>query len=243
MKKNKNLLITGVSSGIGYEILESAIKKNFNVIGISRQNPKKIKNSKNFKYIKFDLNKFSDYDKIFNKIHSHFGKIDHFVHAAGVHDLVPSSLISEKSYDKILNINLKSPALISKYFSSSKIFNRPSSVVFISSIMGVVGASGQSLYSSSKGGVISLSKSLSLELARYKIRVNCVSPGVIKGKLFDEYLKNISSEKKIEVLNSHPLKIGTYRDVTEAVFYLLDEQKSSWITGHNLIIDGGYTAK
>lgn len=243
MKNKKNILITGVSSGIGDEILKFALKKNFNIIGISRRPIKKASDHKNFKHIKFDLNKFDQYDKIFNKISNYFGKIDHFVHAAGVHDLVPSKLISERAYDKIINVNLKSPMLISKYLSSSSIFNRPSSVVFVSSIMGVIGAPGQSIYSASKGGLISLSKSLALELSRYKIRVNCISPGVIAGKLFNDYLKNISSEKKKEVLNSHPLKIGNYKDVVEATFFLLDEEKSSWITGHNLILDGGYTSK
>tara|TARA_X000000950_G_C13757294_1_gene595295 strand:+ start:81 stop:809 length:729 start_codon:yes stop_codon:yes gene_type:complete len=242
MEKN-NILITGVSSGIGLEVLKSSLKKNFNVIGISRKKPKILSSAKRFKHIKFDLNNFTEYERVFGQIYKHFGKINYFVHAAGVHDLLPINLINEKSYEKIMNINLKSPTLISKFFSYSKVFKRPSSIVFVSSIMGVVSAPGQALYSASKGGIISLAKSLALELARYKIRVNCVSPGVIKGKLFEKYLKNISKEKKEEVLNSHPLKIGTYNDVSKAIFYLLEDKNSSWITGHNLMIDGGYTSR
>ena len=115
MEKN-NILITGVSSGIGLELLKSSLKKNFNVIGISRKKPKILSSAKRFKHIKFDLNNFAEYDRVFGQIYQHFGKINYFVHAAGVHDLLPINLINEKSYEKIMNINLKSPTLISKFF-------------------------------------------------------------------------------------------------------------------------------
>ena len=132
--------------------------------------------------------------------------------------------------------------LISKYLVDDKIFRRPSSVVLISSVVGVVGSSGHSIYSASKAGLIGLMKSLSMELSRYKIRVNCISPGVIKSSLFANYSKQVTSDINKKVIENHPLGIGSFSDVNNAVKFLLSNN-SKWVTGHNLIIDGGYSVQ
>ena len=169
-----------------------------------------------------------------------FGSIDYFVHAAGVHFIKPIKFINEKDINLAININLKSPILISKYLTNNKIFSRPCSVVFIASVMGVVGSSGLSLYTASKAGLIGLTKSLSLEFAKQKIRINCISPGIVNSPLYKDYSKQLTTEMNKKIVESHPLGLGTFKDINNSVRFLLSNE-SRWITGHNLIIDGGYS--
>jgi len=238
--KNKTILITGGSSGIGLNLINFFLKQNAKIINISRRKPT-IKN-KNLKHLDFDLKNFKKYDSLMKKIPKMFGLVDYFIHAAGVHFIKPIRIISDADIDSTININLKSPILFSKYFLNKEIFNRPSSIVLISSVMGVVGSSGQSIYSASKAGLIGFTKSLSVELSKYKIRVNCISPGVIKSPLFENYSKQVTSDMSKKVIESHPLGIGSFNDINFSVKFLLSND-SKWITGHNLIIDGGYSVQ
>ena len=188
MKKNnstKMILITGGSSGIGMNLIKFFLKKNFKVINISRSKPKI--NNKNLTNIEFDLTRFNEYDRLFKDIYKNAKRINCFIHSAGVHDLKPISLFNETAISKSLDINLKAPILMTKYLSQKKKFIKLDSIVFISSVMGVVGAPGQSVYSATKSGLIGLTRSLASELSKIKIKVNCVSPGVIKKA---DYLNN-----------------------------------------------------
>ena len=238
--KNKTILITGGSSGIGLNLINFFLKQNAKIINVSRRKPA-IKN-KNLKHLDFDLTNFKKYDSLMRKIPKMFGLVDYFIHAAGIHLIKPIRIIGEADIDRTIAINLKSPILLSKYFLNKEIFNKPSSIVLISSVMGVVGSSGQSIYSASKAGLIGFTKSLSVELSKYKIRVNCISPGVIKSPLFENYSKQVTSDMSKKVIESHPLGIGTFNDINFSVKFLLSND-SKWITGHNLIIDGGYSVQ
>jgi len=238
--RNKVILITGGSSGVGLSLINFFLKEKAKIINISRRKPS-IKN-KNLKNISFDLNNFKKYDFLLKKVSKNFGPVNYFVHAAGIHLIKPVRIINEKDIDKVININLKSPMLISKYLLNDKIFKCPSSVVLISSVVGVVGSSGHSIYSASKAGVIGLTKSLSIELSRFKIRVNSISPGVIKSSLFSNYSNQVTTDINKKVIDSHPLGIGNFSDINHAVKFLLSHN-SKWITGHNLILDGGYSVQ
>jgi len=238
--KNKVFLITGASSGIGLNLAKYFLKKEAKVISISRRKKNLINNTKKFKHISFDLTNFKNYDILFKKISNSFGPIDYFVHAAGIHFIKLISFINEEDIDRSLNINLKSPMLISKYFLNKEVFNRPCSVVFIASVMGVVGSSGLSVYSASKSGLIGFTKSLSAEVSKQKIRVNCLSPGIVESPLYKEYSKQLTKEMNKKIVENHPLGLGNFVDINNSVKFLLSKE-SRWITGHNLIIDGGYS--
>ena len=107
--------------------------------------------------------------------------------------------------------------------------------------MGVKGAKGQTIYSASKGGLISFVKSLAMELSSSNIRVNCISPGVIKSPMLDRYKKTINLESFNDVVNSHPIGIGSLSDVSNLINFLFSSD-SKWITGQNIIIDGGFSS-
>jgi NAD(P)-dependent dehydrogenase (short-subunit alcohol dehydrogenase family) len=239
---NKVILVTGGSSGVGLNLINFFLKQNAKIINVSRRKPPITNKKKKLRSVSFDLGDFKKYDNLLKKVSKIFGPIDYFVHAAGIHLIKPVRIINEKDIDKAINVNLKSPILISKYLLNNEIFKCPSSVVLISSVVGVVGSAGHSIYSASKAGLIGFTKSLSIELSRYKIRVNCISPGVIKSLLFANYSQQVTSEVNKKVIESHPLGIGTFDDINKTVKFLLSDD-SKWITGHNLIIDGGYSVQ
>ncbi len=244
MKKNstqKKMLITGGSSGIGFNLIKYFLNKNFKVINISRSLPK-LKH-KNLISFEFDLTKFSKYDQLFKSIYNKTKTINCFIHSAGVHDLKPIGLFDEKNISRSLDINLKSPILMSKYLSQRKKFKNLNSIVFISSVMGVVGAPGQSVYSATKSGLIGFTRSLAMELSKNKIKVNCLSPGVIQeSRLFKQYASYVTKETIKKVKESHPLGLGTFNDINHAVNFLISEN-SEWFTGQNFILDGGYSSQ
>tara|TARA_X000000950_G_C13841062_1_gene630258 strand:+ start:250 stop:963 length:714 start_codon:yes stop_codon:yes gene_type:complete len=234
----KNILIIGSSSGIGLYSSKYFIKQGHNVIGVSRKLTK-IK-SKKFFHISYDLNNFDKYDELFKKIHKKFGKINNVLFSAGIQFIMPTTIISKNDIDRILNINLTSPLLFSKFISNKKYFKRPGSVVFISSAIATKPSAGQSIYGSSKSGVNNLVKTLALEVSKYKINVNSISPGMIRSPMLSKYSKHITKEFFEKVTNEHPLGLGQFKDVTNAIEFLFSS-KSNWITGTNLTIDGGYS--
>tara|TARA_B110000027_G_C16117415_1_gene300910 strand:+ start:91 stop:804 length:714 start_codon:yes stop_codon:yes gene_type:complete len=233
-----NTLIIGSSSGIGLEATNFFLKKGHNVIGISRRGNNI--NSNKFRNIKFDLTDFENYDLLFSNIYNRFGLINNLLFSAGAQFIRPSSIISTNDMKKIFDINLKSPILFSKFISNRKFFKRPGSVVFISSVIASRPASGQSLYGSSKSGIINHSKSLALEVSKYKININTISPGMLKGPMLSKYSKNISKAIYEKITNQHPLGIGKFTDIVNGIDFLFSS-KSRWITGIDLTIDGGYS--
>ena len=241
--KQKKIIITGGSSGIGYNLVRHFSKKNYTVIPISKTKTKinEYKNISNeIDPIFFDLTNFTKYPQLFDKINKLYGPIDHLIHSAGIHKINSIKAFSLDDILNSINLNLVSAILMSKYISNNKYFKRPGSHVFVSSVMGVIGEKGQSVYSASKSGLYGLAKSLSIELAKNKIRVNVISPGSIDSPLYEKYLNKITSSTKIEFSNKHPLGIGNFNDINNLVEFLISN-KSKWITGQNLIIDGGYS--
>jgi NAD(P)-dependent dehydrogenase (short-subunit alcohol dehydrogenase family) len=116
------------------------------------------------------------------------------------------------------------------------------SVVFISSVMGIVGENGKSLYSMTKGALIAGARSLAIELAPRNIRVNCISPGVVESPMSKGAIYSRNEESLNKIRGMHPLGLGRPEDVANASVFLLSDA-SRWITGTNLIVDGGYLAR
>jgi len=130
-----------------------------------------------------------------------------------------------------------------KYISNKKnICEDGASIIFIASIMSILGQPAKVAYCSSKGALISGVRAMALELANKKIRVNAISPGVVRTPLIDDMFKSIPEESQKSILDMHPLGIGMPEDVANACGFLLSEN-ARWITGTNLVVDGGYSAK
>lgn len=245
--ENKNIIITGASSGIGKQCAIECSKAEANIILIARneerlEQTKKQLSDKNHLYYSFDVTEFDKIKDIISNLVEKVGKIDGFIHSAGIELTKPFSLTKPEDYEKLFKINVISGFEFARVISSKKNMNENGgSFVFISSIMGLNGVAGKIAYCTSKGAMISGIKSMALELAPKKIRVNCVLPAVVETELSKAFIEKLPKESIEEMIKMHPLGLGKSEDVANACVYLLSDE-AKWMTGSNLVIDGGYSA-
>ena len=171
------------------------------------------------------------------------GKISGFVHSAGIEMILPLKGMQPSYYEEMFATNTISGFELARIISNKKDINMEGvSFVFISSIMGILGQPGRIGYCSSKGALVSGVKAVSLELAKKNIRVNCILPGVVDTEMSNEMFQRLSEESKKEIIDMHPLGLGMPEDIANASAFLLSGA-AKWMTGSNLIVDGGYSAK
>jgi NAD(P)-dependent dehydrogenase (short-subunit alcohol dehydrogenase family) len=241
--RNKKILITGASSGIGRAVAIECSHMGADIIFTGRNKERLLSTldlmgtKENHRLVEADLVKEEGINKITDSIKY---PLDGVVHCAGI--VSPKSFIYNSADDinNIMQINFCAPLFLSKSLLKAKKLNRGASIVFVSSISGVVVSSaGSSIYSASKGAINGLVKGLALETAPKNIRVNCVNPGMIDTDIFSETV--ISQEQLEKDIKRYPLKrYGKPEEVAYAIIYLLSDA-SSWTTGSNIVIDGGFT--
>ena len=237
IKSENRLLIIGASSDLAQEFISSQKEKNFLIDGILR-NKNKLKNDlKNrFDYIfELDLNDLDNFEAlVFNNPY------DKIVFFQGVDILKPFSITSFEDIIYSFNVNIISTIMILRLLIRQKRISKNSSIVILSSIAGLTkGAKGHVLYSTTKSSISGLVKSLSLELAHKGIRINSISPGLIRtDNLFNKNKDIISTESLKNYESNYPLGLGGKNCINGLIKFLLSKD-SSWITGQNYIIDGG----
>lgn len=239
---NKNYLIFGGTSGIGLSLVQELLKSKNNLT-LAVRNIEKAKlyfNSK-VKLIEVDLENSSTLIETLNKVDVD-SKFDGLIYTVGIEGTFPLKSASHEKLIKYYNINTISFHIALNFFSKRKISKDSSSIVVISSIMSTVGASGKSVYSASKSSINGLVRSAALELSGRKIRVNAISPGLTLTEMGNALLDRMSNNDQQKLLKEYPLGFGKSEYVSDLILFLLSE-KSIWITGQNLIIDGGYTIK
>ena len=240
---NKNIIVTGSSSGLGRELSLSLDILGANLVLLGRNKKSLLRTKSLMKnkhtYIVCDFSKLNDTK---NKIKEIFKEIkfDGLVHAAGNYILSPLQLIDEKEIADAVNTNLISPLLITKEFCKRSNYNNNASIIFVSSVAAIVGSSSLSIYSMTKSGQIGLAKSLAVEMASKKIRVNSISPGLVNSRISEVLSANTTADSFENVKKKHLLGIGKYSDIVSSLLFLLSN-KSNWITGSNMIVDGGYS--
>jgi len=245
--KNKNIIVTGASSGIGRQCAVTFSQLGANVILIAR-NKERLKET----YNKLDIGNhliisqdITEYDKlkeIVNTAVDKIGKISGFVHSAGIEMTVPLRSMTPSYYENMFATNVISGFELVRIISKKKYLDeKGASFVFISSVMGILGQAGKVGYCSSKGALISGAKAIALELVKKNIRVNCILPGVVETEMSNKIFENLPEESKKSIINMHPLGLGRPEDIAYACTYLLSDF-AKWVTGTNLIVDGGYSA-
>ena len=245
--QGKTVVITGASSGLGRECAFQCSRMGAKIVALGRneQRLNDLTNSlegEGHKMWTFDLTNLDDINNLVNDIHDNYGKIDGFVHSAGVEKTAPSKLLSPSDYENLLRVNTISAFEFIRQLCQVKYFNHGGSVILIASITALIARNGLTAYSASKGALISGARTLALEYAKRRIRVNTISPGTVKTPLMEQYLSTLSESDREKRLAGFPLGIGNPSDIAHACVYLLSDA-SQWITGQNLIIDGGYTIK
>lgn len=240
--EGKTILVTGASSGIGRATAIECSKLGAKVV-ITARNEERLKETlealegEGHQMISYDL---SDVDK-FDEFVALLPTLQGFVSNAGTNKMSPVNFIKEDDLREVFQVNTFSPILLLRLLLKKKKLEKTASVVFTSSLSGIgtVGA-GNGVYASSKGALSMYMKVAALELASKKIRVNAVCPGMIQTQMIQE---GAVAEKLEEGLADYPLgRYGEPKDVALAITYLLSDA-SSWVTGTNMVIDGGLTIR
>ena len=245
--QGKTIVITGASSGIGRECALQCSYMGAKIVALGR-NEQRLNDLMNnlvgegHKMWVFDLTDLDGIKGLVNDIHDNFGKVDGFVHSAGVEKTAPSKLLSPSDYEKLLRVNTISAFEFLRQLCQVKYFKHGGSVILIASITALIARNGLTAYSASKGALISGARTLALEYAKHRIRINTISPGTVKTPLMEQYLSTLPEADREKRLSGFPLGIGYPSDIANACVYLLSDA-SKWMTGQNLIIDGGYTIK
>lgn len=238
----KHILVTGATSGIGKGLVEELIKDKSNIVyGVGRDASKveDLIDNINFKFISFDLSKLEDINKLFSDRFKDV-RFSGFIHCAGIEETLPITLYTPERVSEVFKINVFSAIELLRFLSKKKHSTDSASFILLSSVMGELGQAGKVGYCASKAALLGLMKSLALELAKRQIRVNAVSPGIVKTPLTDRLFEQVDADSVKRIKDMHPIGIGEVSDVIGTLVFLLSE-KSKWITGQNLKIDGGYS--
>ncbi|MFA5022626.1 MAG: SDR family NAD(P)-dependent oxidoreductase [Patescibacteria group bacterium] len=248
--ESKVAIVTGAARGIGQGIAQALAAEKCNVVisDVDEDGCKKVAEElKKFGgktlAVKCDVSKKSEVEELFKKTMKEFGQLDILVNNAGIFPFVPFTEMKESDWDKVININLKSIFLCSQ--EATKIMAHGGRIIDISSIASFVGFEGLVHYCASKGGINSMIRALALELAPKKITVNAVAPGAIDtpGASQPDQPKTAAEATRKQTVAMIPLaRMGLPEDIANAVVFLASE-KSSYITGQTIIVDGGWTLR
>ena len=245
--KGKSAIITGASGGMGLEISKRLSLNNISVLMLDLKSPSQnfLKKNKNCEFKKVDVTKYKLMKSHIDRFYKKNKRIDYLVNTTGVlwfNKDISAVNIDDKIWDKVFQINLKSMVFLSKIIVPKMIKNNFGSMVHISSIDALTGDDKpQDAYGASKAAMIRLSKSLAVQFAANKIRSNIILPGPIDTGMQIRWKKNPKAKKNLEKFI--PLnKVGKPKDISNATMFLLSDE-ANYITGTELIVDGGITSK
>ena len=236
--KNKKILVTGASGGIGSEIVKKFVSLGGDVLGTGTKAEKLDLIKKQYQSIKvkkFDISEHSRIEEFIDDVVLELGGLDVLINNAGTNVDNLSLRMKEEEWKKVIDINLTSTFLLTKHAIKKMLKNKFGRVVNITSVVGHTGNLGQSNYAAAKSGIIGMSKSLALEYAKKNITINCVSPGFI----VSDMTMNIAEKVRLYLTSRIPMgKLGTGEDVSNCVAFLSSDQ-ASYITGETLHVNGG----
>ncbi|MDB3970529.1 beta-ketoacyl-ACP reductase [Candidatus Pelagibacter sp.] len=237
--ENKNIIVTGASGGIGNSIIKRLNEAGANILASGTRIEKLEELKKNFeglKILKFDISQSEKIEEfIENATNELGGSLDGIVNNAGITQDNLAIRMSLDEWQKVININLTSTFLMSKFAIKKMLKNKSGKIVNITSVVGHTGNLGQANYTASKAGIVAMSKSLAIEYAKKNINVNCISPGFIKTAMTDK----IDDKFKEVIISKIPsARLGEPDDIANAVLFLSSDQ-SNYINGETLHVNGG----
>ena len=237
--KENNIIVTGATGGIGNSIIEKLYNSGANILATGTRNEKLAELKKKFQDIqilKFDISQTNDLENFIEDATKQLGgKLDCVVNNAGITQDNLAIRMSLEEWKKVIDINLTSTFLISKFAIKKMLKNKKGKIINITSVVGHTGNLGQTNYTAAKAGIVAMSKSLALEYAKKNINVNCISPGFIKTAMTDK----IDEKFKEVIISKIPsARLGEPEDVANAVIFLASPQ-SDYINGETLHVNGG----
>ena len=237
--EKKNIIVTGASGGIGNAIIKKLSEAGANILASGTRIEKLEELKKNFedlKILKFDISQSDKIEEfIENATNELGGSLDGIVNNAGIAQDNLAIRMSLDEWQKVININLTSTFLMSKFAIKKMLKNKSGKIVNITSVVGHTGNLGQANYTASKAGIVAMSKSLAIEYAKKNININCISPGFIKTAMTDK----IDDKFKEVILSKIPsAHLGEPDDIANAVLFLSSDQ-SNYINGETLHVNGG----
>ena len=237
--KDKRVIITGATGGIGNSIIKSFVQQEAKVLatGTNEEKLKSLKNTNNDIITKkFDISNHNDIEKFIEDTTNLLdGNPDILINNAGITRDNLSLRMSNEEWNEVLNLNLTSTFLLCKFCLKKMIKNKYGKIVNITSVVGHTGNVGQANYAASKSGIIGFSKSLALEYAKKNININCVSPGFIQTQMTDK----IDPKYKELIISKIPSnRLGSTDDVANVVIFLSSDL-SNYITGETIHVNGG----
>lgn len=243
---SRTIVVTGASSGIGRETAIVLSRLGAQLVLVARDTERLKQTASLLEaspyYIQpFDLRSVDDIPQWMKMVSKEAGPLHGLVHSAGIQATMPLRVTTDEHFADTMRINVNAAVGLVKGLRQNGVRASRSSVVLVSSVMGLVGKPGIAAYSASKGALITLTKSLALELVRDGVRVNCVAPAVVRTEMTNMFESGLTVEQFAAVEAMHPLGLGTPTDVAHAIAFLLADT-SQWITGTTLVVDGGYTA-
>ena len=236
--KNKKILVTGATGGIGKALVQKFVSLEGNVLATGTKNEKLDdlkKEFPNINVLKFDISEHSKIEEFIENVSSQLVGLDILVNNAGINMDNLSLRMKDDEWKKVIDLNLGSTFFLCKYGIKKMLKNKYGRIVNITSVVGHTGNIGQSNYAASKAAIIGMSKSLAIEYAKKNITINCVSPGFIQSKMTDDIVESIKA-----VLTSRiPMaKLGKGEDVANTVAFLSSDA-ASYITGETIHVNGG----
>ena len=236
--KNKKVLITGATGGIGYNLVKKFYDLGSIILATGTNEEKLNQLKKEFKDIKtksFKLDQHSEIEQFINSCHSELSGIDVLINNAGITLDNISVRLTDENWKKVIDINLTSSFLMCKQTIKKMLKHKQGKIINITSIVAHTGNLGQANYAASKAGIIGFSKSLAIEYAKKKININCISPGFIKTEMTDK----INDEFKKMLISKIPSgDLGKGEDVANCAAFLASEM-SDYITGETIHVNGG----
>ena len=248
--ENKVIIVTGASSGIGAQCAIDCSKMGARVVLVAR-NEERLKQTleqceepSRHMILPFDLSSSDGLKETIKDVVAKVGKINGVVNCAGMSSVTPLKLVTDELLDQFFRTNVYSAINLSKEVTRVGNYDkeRGCSIIFFASIMGLCGEKCKTMYSATKGALIAAARSMACELAKNKVRVNVVSPGAIETPINAKLPHMADPELRKELEDKHLLGLGECSDISNACIYLLSDA-AKWVTGQNIIVDGGYTCK
>ena len=241
----RTVLVTGASSGLGRAISVLISKLGGRVVLVARNTERlsetlSLMDEGEHRVEPFDLNELDDIPRWMKQLTSEVAPLDGLVHSAGLHATLPLRVLKPSRLDEMMKVNVSAAMALTKGFRQRGVRAEQGSVVYLASVSALAGSPGNAGYSATKGALVSMCRSLAMELAPEQIRVNCLAPGWVPTELAAKAGEKLEDAQLQAISDMHPLGLGRPDDVANATAFLLAET-GRWITGQTLVIDGGYT--